>query len=54
MATAERGGSAKPFEKGLTENFYRGLSQTINQNLSLSKIHYKNKLKKILKTYLQK
>jgi hypothetical protein len=32
MATAERGGSAKPFEKGLSQNF-KQINSPLNPNL---------------------
>jgi hypothetical protein len=35
MATAERGGSAKPFEKGLSQNF-KQINSPLNPNLSFN------------------
>ena len=36
MATAERGGSAKPFEKGLSQNF-KQINSPLNPNLQIVK-----------------
>ena len=44
MATAERGGSAKPFEKGLSQNF-KQINSPLNPNLFA--INNPNNIKKL-------